>query len=97
MWLPNKKPFLLAPYKYYEKGKLLCGTFNSKTLRDVEKTVTNSQLVCTGNREINLILLPSTYPRENTETSILITKLKIVTRNKMPEAILILAKSYMQL
>lgn len=96
LWLPNKKPFLLAPYKYYEKGKLFCGTFNRKPLRDVEKTFPNSELVCTGNREINLIILPSTCHRENTETPILITKLKIVTRNKMLEAILTLAKSYMQ-
>lgn len=37
LWLPNTKPFPLAPYKYCEKGKLFCGTFNCKTLRDVQK------------------------------------------------------------
>lgn len=92
LWIPNTKPFLLAPYKYCEKGMLFGGTFNCKTLRDVKKTLPNSELVCTGNRQ-NLIPFPSTCHRENTVTSILITKPKIVTRNKTLEAILILAKS----
>lgn len=62
-------------------------------MRDVKKTVPNSELVCIGNRENNLMPVPSTCHRENTETSILITKLKTVTRNKMLEEILMLAKS----